>query len=540
MRKTKSVLSFFLAVITAISLFATVTVVSDAKSYGDEIDAMISAAVHQISESEGNYGSVSGNDSGALSVGKLQWHADLALSLLRFIIDSDSEANAKSVLGSALYSEITNSSTKWGTRKLTNDEVKKLSAYLSSPVGVKGQDEYAAQTVYTYIQNCYQQGLTDPYAMIFVCDIFNKGETAGYNWMRQASKYAGSYRDVTLEHLYKTARAFNNGSVPSRYQKLYDFCKNEVDLGELTITGSEEWVVDNSSTNVRNAPGTSGTKVIGSYKYGTHFTVTEKREMPGQSPYLWGKTEDGWVALTYSRYLSGRVYCPGATDPVSEIKSVKIDDVSTDGYTLTCTVDGADTVADIYAITSANAKNITHQLSLDGSSVTFDVKVDAFGDYDGLFTTTVYLVDDDRSVDSVSVSVGVSKATDEDWKVNTSSLNIRSGPGTGFDYVGSYKMDTVVNIIELYSADKSYFWGKTELGWIALDYCLPLNFDLLGDVNGDGNVDIADAMLVFYHVSEKDKLEELDPGDINGDGVVDISDAMALFYYVAGKLTTLA
>ena len=59
MRKTRSVLSFFLAVITAISLFATVTVVSAAKSYGDEIDTMIAAAVHQISESEGNYGSVS-------------------------------------------------------------------------------------------------------------------------------------------------------------------------------------------------------------------------------------------------------------------------------------------------------------------------------------------------------------------------------------------------------------------------------------------------------------------------------------------------
>ena len=56
MRKTKSVLSFFLAVITAVSLFATVTVVSDAESYGAEIDAMIAAAAHQISESEGNYG----------------------------------------------------------------------------------------------------------------------------------------------------------------------------------------------------------------------------------------------------------------------------------------------------------------------------------------------------------------------------------------------------------------------------------------------------------------------------------------------------
>ena len=541
MRKTRSVLSFFLAVITAISLFATVTVVSAAKSYGDEIDTMIAAAVHQISESEGNYGSVSGNDSGALSVGKLQWHADFALQLLRFIIAEDTESNAKSVLGAALYAEIMNSSTKWGTRKLTNDEAKKLSDYLSSPVGRQGQDDFAAQTVYTYIQNCYQQGLTNPYAMIFVCDIFNKGETAGYNWMRQAAKYAGSYRDVTLEHLYKTARAFNNGSVPSRYQKLYNFCKNDVDLGELSLTDSEEWVIDNSSTNIRTAPGTSGTKVIGSYKYGTHVTITEKREMSGQSPYLWGKTEDGWIALTYSRYISGRIYCPNAADPVSEIESVKIEKVTTDGYTLTCIVDGAETVADIYAVTSANAKNVTQQLSLDGSSVTFDVKVDAFGDYDGLYTTTVYLVDEDKSVDSVSVNAGVSKTADEDWQVDTSTLNVRSGPGTMFGTVGSYHMDDIINIIELYSADSSYFWGKTDLGWVALDYCKRLRTDMvLGDVNRDGLVDISDAMLVFYHVSAKSLLDNSELYDMNGDGELDIVDAMLLFYFVAGKTESLS
>ena len=541
MRKTRSVLSFFLAVITAISLFATVTVVSAAKSYGDEIDTMIAAAVHQISESEGNYGSVSGNDSGALSVGKLQWHADFALQLLRFIIAEDTESNAKSVLGAALYAEIMNSSTKWGTRKLTNDEAKKLSDYLSSPVGRQGQDDFAAQTVYTYIQNCYQQGLTNPYAMIFVCDIFNKGETAGYKWMRQAAKYAGSYRDVNLEHLYKTARAFNNGSVPSRYQKLYNFCKNDVDLGELTLTDSEEWVIDNSSTNIRTAPGTSGTKVIGSYKYGTHVTITEKREMSGQSPYLWGKTEDGWIALTYSRYISGRIYCPNAADPVSEIESVKIEKVTTDGYTLTCIVDGAETVADIYAVTSANAKNVTQQLSLDGSSVTFDVKVDAFGDYDGLYTTTVYLVDEDKSVDSVSVNAGVSKTADEDWQVDTSTLNVRSGPGTMFGTVGSYHMDDIINIIELYSADSSYFWGKTDLGWVALDYCKRLRTDMvLGDVNRDGLVDISDAMLVFYHVSAKSLLDNSELYDMNGDGELDIVDAMLLFYFVAGKTDTLS
>ena len=56
-----------------------------------------------------------------------------------------------------------------------------------------------------------------------------------------------------------------------------------------------------------------------------------------------------------------------------------------------------------------------------------------------------------------------------------------------------------------------------------------------GDVNGDGKVDIADAMLVFYHVAQKERLTAaaLDAADIDGNGDVDIADAMAVFYSVA-------
>ena len=58
-----------------------------------------------------------------------------------------------------------------------------------------------------------------------------------------------------------------------------------------------------------------------------------------------------------------------------------------------------------------------------------------------------------------------------------------------------------------------------------------------GDANGDGTVDISDAMLVFYHVASKNLL----PGsvlvhcDTDDSGAVDIVDAMKIFYYVAKK-----
>ena len=59
-----------------------------------------------------------------------------------------------------------------------------------------------------------------------------------------------------------------------------------------------------------------------------------------------------------------------------------------------------------------------------------------------------------------------------------------------------------------------------------------------GDVNGDGKVDITDAMLVFYHVAKKAPLPDkaLAVCDTNDDENVDIVDAMRIFYFVAKKI----
>jgi hypothetical protein len=47
-----------------------------------------------------------------------------------------------------------------------------------------------------------------------------------------------------------------------------------------------------------------------------------------------------------------------------------------------------------------------------------------------------------------------------------------------------------------------------------------------GDVNGDGRVDIVDAMMLARHVANKDRVEK--GWDVNGDGVVDQKDVDAL------------
>ena len=58
-----------------------------------------------------------------------------------------------------------------------------------------------------------------------------------------------------------------------------------------------------------------------------------------------------------------------------------------------------------------------------------------------------------------------------------------------------------------------------------------------GDANGDGKVDITDAMIVLYHVAKKEYMtgDQLSRCDTNDDGKVDIVDAMKILYYVAKK-----
>ncbi len=64
---------------------------------------------------------------------------------------------------------------------------------------------------------------------------------------------------------------------------------------------------------------------------------------------------------------------------------------------------------------------------------------------------------------------------------------------------------------------------------------------VLGDVNGDGIVDISDSMMILYHVAGKKPLsdEQLLSCDINRDNIVDIVDAMRVLYFVAQKIPSL-
>lgn len=93
------------------------------------------------------------------------------------------------------------------------------------------------------------------------------------------------------------------------------------------------------------------------------------------------------------------------------------------------------------------------------------------------------------------------------------------------------------------SADPSIGWDDAQSG-VSYRHAVTLvnpvvkysGEDLrIGDVNGDGVVDIADAVaLLRYLAGYVDESTIPANGDFNGDGAVDIADAVALLRYLAG------
>ena len=64
---------------------------------------------------------------------------------------------------------------------------------------------------------------------------------------------------------------------------------------------------------------------------------------------------------------------------------------------------------------------------------------------------------------------------------------------------------------------------------------------MAGDVNGDGDVDIADAVCIVNHVVGKANTTFMEAAaDANGDGDIDIADAVHIVNYVVGKIPSLS
>ena len=165
------------------------------------------AAAAIIFANEGNYSSVNANDNGAVSVGKVQWHGNRALSLLKGIVQKMGKTAAADILGAALCNEIL-SAASWQTRTVDTEEKAKLSKLLGTQQGRETQDAQAEADILAYVSHGVKLGIEDRQSLVYYADLENQGGAGASKRVgTAAAQKAGGPAKVTLSAIHAAALA---------------------------------------------------------------------------------------------------------------------------------------------------------------------------------------------------------------------------------------------------------------------------------------------------------------------------------------------
>ena len=197
--------------------------------------------------------------------------------------------------------------------------------------------------------------------------------------------------------------------------------------GNGSTTVQFKGIVTATDLNIRSTASTTGERV-GSLKYGSRVEILEKSGN-------WGRTKDGWISLDF-------VYQDGTTGTKTAKGIVTGDELNIrsgpgTGYATVGSLDEGDRVV------------ILEQFTYNG--VTWGCTKD------GWISLQYVYIDGTKNDDAVS---GI---------VTGDQLNIRSGPGTGYNSVGTLNSGDEVTILFILEVGNTS-WGNISQGWICLDY----------------------------------------------------------------------
>lgn len=174
---------------------------------------IVTAAESLFWRYEGNYDSVNADDNGALSIGKMQWHAERALALLKTIVAANPE-QALELLGEALYEEIVSAgSYDWNERTVNEEEAAALSLLLATQQSIDAQDALAFNDVRTYIVHGWNAGIRTDAAILYYCSIENQyGYGGAAKVLRQIRETLGITEADTIDSLER----FHQGALDTQ------------------------------------------------------------------------------------------------------------------------------------------------------------------------------------------------------------------------------------------------------------------------------------------------------------------------------------
>ena len=442
------------------------------------LDEMTSTAISCIMSHEGSYGSVNRNDCGAVSIGKLQWHAGRALSLLQSICYSAPDLS-QSTLGSTLYNEIL-SSPNWNYRTFTVSEGSAVATLLTTDAGVAAQDALAYSDVQGYIVSGQNKGLVSEGALVMYADIYNFGCGIASRIASRAAGYAGSYGAVSLDDMYRAAMNDSYSSDAAFVQRtnmVYQSLQNMNIGGDVETTApatnptdeptqetttvvtsdfsdsyAGTYVVTASALNLRSNPSTSAS-VVATLPRNAVVTVT--------------MANGSWAAVTYE---GKNGYCS-----MDYLTVMPEETTVPEEETTTTTTETTTTTTEMTTISEETTTTETTTMTEAATMETTTVETDA------------------------EVTETETSATEE----------------------------TVVTTTTAAVMDDNKNHGVTAT--------------LYGDVDGDGEVTAIDAVLLQKHINGMVFLshEQMANADCVADGVLDEADVAVILQSLIGHYTSL-
>lgn len=209
-------------------------------------------------------------------------------------------------------------------------------------------------------------------------------------------------------------------------------------------------VVDCTKLNVRKAAGTSNVRV-GQLAVGTKVEILEKTTVNGT---VWGRISQGWISLDYVKLDSVGTGKPENTGPAKP---------ETGGSNATVKTGVITGTSELRVRSAPGVNNKQVGTMKKGQKVvileTAKVGNATWGRTEKGWIHMYYV-----RLDGAEVPSGTIVRT-----VTATSLRIRSGAGTSNAAVGSYTKGTQVVITEQ-TLVNGRPWGKTDKGWISLDY----------------------------------------------------------------------
>ena len=240
---------------------------------------------------------------------------------------------------------------------------------------------------------------------------------------------------VVLDHLQTNSGSSTTPTTPEETKPAETTPTESTVKGTITVDG----------LNIRASASATDT-IKGTYNKGTVVTILETKNG-------WGRTDKGWISMQYVK--------TGSTTGANNTNTNNNTTTNNNNNTTTTTQDG-----NTYFITAASGLNI-RQSAVNGAVVGSY----AAGDKVVVTETSNGWGKTEKGWISMQYAYKTGSNGTNGCKgiVTGDTLNVRSGPGTGYGQVETLKYGSRVEILQRITIGNTT-WGCTKNGWISMDY----------------------------------------------------------------------